>query len=330
MCSIFIKRFGIVLFLFSSVSYADIGSKVSSWFDHMDYANVTSPGVYEGQTARYATLGGISTRAPVRDINLFSIQTPKISAGCGGIDIYSGGFSYIDADQFVDNLRNIGENAESVAFMLAIQIVTPQLAGIMEDINTFAQKANAMSMNSCEAATALVGGAFSYFSEKQANCITKRMDENGEDWTAANHACTTGARLRETEEQGGEPNVGAFTRGNLAWMVLMKDPFFSTDLDFAEVMMNFTGTIIREFTGSESDDPDDTVVFDSVVDEEGSFTELGENIYTALIHGQDSSSSFKIRKCEIERSSDPQGCTRISTEYQEIPKNFESSVKPRR
>ena len=48
-----------------SISSADTAAKVNSWFSDMNYATVTNPGVYEGQTARYATLGGLSTRAPI-------------------------------------------------------------------------------------------------------------------------------------------------------------------------------------------------------------------------------------------------------------------------
>ncbi|WP_286842323.1 hypothetical protein, partial [Idiomarina sp. UBA4206] len=39
---------------------ADTASKVDSWFNNMNYHTVTAPGVYEGQSARFATLGGIS------------------------------------------------------------------------------------------------------------------------------------------------------------------------------------------------------------------------------------------------------------------------------
>lgn len=142
-----------------SVSSADTAAKVNSWFSNMNYATVTNPGVYEGQSARYATLGGVSTRAPItQPFNFINVQTPKFSAGCGGIDFFAGGFSAIDANQFVENLRAIGQNAQSLAFMLAIQIVSPQLSGVMEDINTWAQKLNQMNMDSCQAATALVGG----------------------------------------------------------------------------------------------------------------------------------------------------------------------------
>ncbi|WP_223823293.1 conjugal transfer protein TraH [Candidatus Enterovibrio altilux] len=58
----------------------------------MNYATVTNPGVYEGQSARYATLWEMSTRAPItQPFNFINAQTLKFSAGCGGIDFFAGG-----------------------------------------------------------------------------------------------------------------------------------------------------------------------------------------------------------------------------------------------
>ncbi len=310
---------------FSSYAAAGTAEKVNSWFNNMDYANVTAPGVYEGQTARYATLGGISTRAPItQPFNFVNIQTPKFSAGCGGIDFYAGGFSAINADEFIKNLRAIGQNAQSLAFMLGIQIVSPQLSGVMEDINSWAQKFNALNMDSCEAATQLVGGTLDFFGAKEGNCTIKRMQDFGEDWSTANHNCTPGGgRVNETESSGDSPNEVAFIKGNLAWSVLMQDPLFKSDLDFAELIMNLTGTIIISDISSSDDSGSNIQFVDPAVDENGIFTEQGQNIYTALLLGRKAREGVQIRKCIKDRNSDPDGCSAIANRLQKVTANWQ-------
>ncbi len=57
---------------------ADIEAKVKGWFDRMNYANITEPGVYEGQSARYFTAGGVSMRAPItRPFHFIDVQKAK-------------------------------------------------------------------------------------------------------------------------------------------------------------------------------------------------------------------------------------------------------------
>lgn len=297
---------------------ADTATKVNSWFSNMNYATVTNPGVYEGQSARYATLGGISTRAPItQPFNFVNVQTPKFSAGCGGIDFYAGGFSAIDADQFIDNLRAIGQNAQSLAFMLAIQIVSPQLSGVMEDIQTFANKYLNMNMDSCEAATALVGGTMDYFGAKEGNCTVKRMQDFGEDYNTANYACTTGGSIKSTEASGGDANKIDFIKGNLAWYVLMQDPFFQSDTEFAEVILNLTGTVIIADAGSADDAPSDVRIIEPAIVGDVK-KERFRNIYTALLMGNNATNNLQLYRCTGGATSNPNGCATMSGSLQTI------------
>lgn len=302
---------------FPCAALPDTGEKVNSWFDGMNYSNVTSPGVYEGQTARYATLGGVSTRAPItRPFEFVSVQTPKFSAGCGGIDFYAGGFSAIDSDQFIDNLRAIGQNAQSLAYMLAIQIVSPQLSGVMEDVQTWANKYLNMNMDSCEAATAMVGGTMNLFGASEGNCTVKRMNDFGEDWTKANLACTTGGERRDTENSTGGPNTIDFVKGNLAWYVLMQDAFFSTDLQFAQVVLNITGTVILSNSGTNDDDPTSVRYIEPAITGT-SGSERFDNIYTALLMGASADDSLLVYKC-VGATSDRDGCLAMGNSLETI------------
>ncbi|MEC9364765.1 MAG: conjugal transfer protein TraH [Pseudomonadota bacterium] len=242
--------FAFALVFGSCAARAGIGSDVQDFFDEINYANVTAPGVYEGQSAGYFTGGGLYTRTPIRNYSLLNVQMPRFRAGCGGIDLYSGGFSFINADQFTEMLRNIGSNATSLAFMLALQVVSPQINGVLADIYDWAQKANNAQINSCEAAGAALGGALGLFGAKESGCVVQRMASLGEDYHTADANC------RSNPNDTGTPDPKPyFTHGNLAWKAMMPIDFFRDDLDLAQAVMNLTGTVIVSDDGSADPSP---------------------------------------------------------------------------
>ena len=313
--------FFLLVFLFFQPNPAEagIGDKLDDWFNNQNFNTSTRPGIYETQSARYATLGGISYRAPItQPYRFLTIQTPRFSAGCGGIDLYTGGFSVMNASQFVDALRAIGQNAVSLAFMLAIQIVSPQLSGIMEDIQSWANEYLTMGMDSCEAATKLVGGALEFFGQKEGNCTIKRMQTTGEDYNTANHYCTTGGRIKATEASGGgEDDQIVFTKGNLTWFVLMQNSFFTTDTQFAELIMNMVGTVIYRDDGGGDTDPTGLNHIPAALNEDGTPSPAFENMIAALMYGSDAAVQLLIYRCQSPTAT-PMGCQTIHADRQSI------------
>src|SRR3546814_17290635 len=70
-------------------------SWAESCFDNVTY---TSPGSFEDQTRGYLTAGGMSGRVDVHNDYLMSLSLPMVKAGCGGIDMFLGGMSFLDPD----------------------------------------------------------------------------------------------------------------------------------------------------------------------------------------------------------------------------------------
>ena len=70
---------------------------------------------------------------------------PGYRSGCGGIDLFSGGFSFINSDQLVGLLKNVMNNAKGYAFTLALEAATPQLANVIKYLQEQAAKINAMN-----------------------------------------------------------------------------------------------------------------------------------------------------------------------------------------
>jgi len=192
--------------------------------------------------------------------------------------------------------------------MMAIQVVSPQLSEVMEKVQSWADKAKALNIDSCEAATQLVGGALSVMGASDANCTVKRMDENGEDWTTANYACKNDGKKRETEASG-DANKISFVKGNLAWYTLMSDPFFSANLDMATIVMNITGTLIVAQQAGGDDAPIDSLSLPPAL-ESGIEKERFRHIYSVLLTGN--AGTYNVYTCNSP-TTDKTGCMTIST-----------------
>lgn len=299
---------------------ASISSKLDDWFGAQNYQNVTPSGSYEGQSARYYSLGGYSMRNPVVPIRFVNVQTPRVSAGCGGIDIYAGGFSAIDSDQLLNNIRAIGQNATSLAFMLAISTVSPMLSDIMQKIQGWANEFNKMGKDSCEWAKKAVGGAMSMFTEQDTACIIKAVEQQGMGYTEAENHCTTGGGKTDTLNGPGGPNQVSFVQGNLAWHVMMQNAYFQNDTQIAELVMNLAGTLIIRRTGAASDSPLLPQKIPAAV-VKGVLTPRGEAIFKALMDGGEQ--QLDLYRCTGNVSNNPDtGCATVSATPERV--NFET------
>jgi conjugative transfer pilus assembly protein TraH len=123
------------------------------------YNNVTGPAAYEGQAMNLYTGGSLFLRTPSRNYQLLSAAAPSLRGGCGGIDAFAGAFSFINVDQFVAMLRNIGQNALGLFFMTALQSMAPDIMEAIKYLNKVAQDVNTMGINSCEAAKGLMAAS---------------------------------------------------------------------------------------------------------------------------------------------------------------------------
>jgi conjugative transfer pilus assembly protein TraH len=313
----FISRFALVsvIALTCVSAQASIGSDVQNFFGDINYGNTTAPGVYEGQTAGYFTGGGIYARTPVRNYSLVNIQMPQFRAGCGGIDLFTGGFSFINSQQFVAMLRNIGSNATSLAFMLALQVVSPQIKGVLAEINDWAQKFNQSQINSCQAAGAALGGALSLFGADESSCTVQRVANLGEDYTTADANCRN-----NPNSTGSTTAKPYFTTGNIAWKSMMPIDFFQNDTDLAQAVMNLTGTIIVTDHGSSKPTPTIQRVASQLTT---SADASSGNLVDALLHG----GTVPIYQCS-DATTDASACLNVSSTTTNITISNTQAIVP--
>jgi conjugative transfer pilus assembly protein TraH len=211
--------------------------------------NVSNPAVLQGQTMNLYTGGSLFMRMPKRSYQLATVTPPSWNAGCGGIDLFAGGFSYINKEQFVAMLRNIGSNALGYGFKLAIQNLCPTCDNVMQALQATAQAANRLNMDSCEAAKGVVNAALpdTWTRGKQNAAKNFGVDTNlfeniTDAWTSvmnnesrANQTVNAAASARPEAKD-------ALPTGNVVWKALKKLDGISDEQRM--VLMSMIGSTI--------------------------------------------------------------------------------------
>lgn len=123
-----------------SASWAD------NWFDSATYSD---GGAFKTQQRGYVSGGSFSGRLNLSNDYLMSVQAPSISAGCGGIDGFLGGMSFLDEDYLVQKLQNIMQGAAAVAFDMALKTICKECAETMTKLNAAADYLNGIQINEC-------------------------------------------------------------------------------------------------------------------------------------------------------------------------------------
>ncbi|MFW2449062.1 MAG: conjugal transfer protein TraH [Qipengyuania pacifica] len=232
---------------------AQVGAELNDFFNDMGAsANATGPTAYQGQSAGYYSGGNIWTRFPQKSVNPVNLQLPSIKAGCGGIDVFSGSFSFINTDEIVAMLKATANNALGFAFQLAIKSISPQIASTIEEMAQKAQQMNQFNMNSCETAQNLVGGLWGK-SDRMSSEICKSIGNSQglfSDWAKGRHECGTGGQRESTIAANSDPTIPSESY-NFTWEMLKQSyPSFSDE--FREYLMTFVGTVIYYQDGDPS------------------------------------------------------------------------------
>jgi conjugative transfer pilus assembly protein TraH len=244
------------LMVFSPSSYAtNIGSDLMHFFKNVGMAsNVTTPGSHKDQAAGYYTGGSMTVRNGVKNAQVATLQMPGFRAGCGGIDLWTGGFSHISSDQIIEMLRNIGSSAASYAFMLAIQTISPQTYNIMNELNALATQINQTNINSCETAATLLGGVWPKTDQSSKHLCQSMGSQLGtfSDYAAARQGCgANGDREKVLSQRSGDPRYKNMFAGefNLAWRAIQLNSFLFKSRPLAELFLTLVGSIIVQKKG---------------------------------------------------------------------------------
>jgi conjugative transfer pilus assembly protein TraH len=229
---------------------ADTGSRMDAyWSGSMGSGSITGPSAYTSQTMRAYSAGTLTLRTPQQSLQLFGFQPPSLSAGCGGIDIFAGGFSYVNSAQLVAFMKAVASNAEGYAFNAALGYLCPTCQKWLNDLQHMAQAINSTNISSCQAASALVNTAFSSLEAGAHSLCSELGTSSGafSDMVQGWAQCQSNS-VSQLAGSATAQSVNP-TSLNLAWQAIQKNPLLASDPTFAQTMMTITGTLITNCSG---------------------------------------------------------------------------------
>ena len=171
------KIAGILSAVFLFTNSASAGDMLQFMEDTMKSLSTIAPKAYQGQERGYFIGGSASIRFPNENIQPFSFTPPQLKAGCGGIDIVMGGFSYMNFDYLVQKLQQILQVAPAFAFELALSTLCEKCDNIIKGLDQLANQINQMNLNQCQTAKALAG----YVGQKMGWISSKKQSEGTSD-----------------------------------------------------------------------------------------------------------------------------------------------------
>lgn len=163
-------------------AHANLNEALSGMFTAV---NTTSAGSISSQIRGGMTGGAVTARTPIVAANIIAFDPPRVNAGCGGIDLYAGSFSFINKEQLIALMRAIASNAAGLLFKAAIQAVSPQLSSLITEFQQLVQNMNNLAKNSCAIAQLVVDGAVgglkSMFVDNEKAAATQAQDGSESD-----------------------------------------------------------------------------------------------------------------------------------------------------
>ena len=279
-------------------SYSSFLSDQTDKMFNETLSNVTTPGAYETRQRGVLTGGQYTAHNRIRNVQLFSFSLPSISAGCGGIDIFAGSFSFINSDQLVALMRSIASNAVSYAFSVALETMSPTI------------------INSCRIAQGFVNDIASNFVKegqiKNRVSLTETVSGAWNDFSAIfNHHEPAIETLDEEEKKQ------IYGNGNIMYHALKDSSAltaFGGKNDKAEIeqVMSVTGMVIV----TAKDDTSESATDDNKVDSQTQ----PPSIKFAELLTADKKDKLNYYKCKND------DCSEVATEQREGYEGLSSKI----
>jgi conjugative transfer pilus assembly protein TraH len=236
----------IALTLIASTATADLDDALQSMY----VVTGNEPNIYQSQRRLGIDAGYLRLRAPVNTFNVVNFSPPRFDVGCGGLDLYGGSFSFINAEQFRQLLRQIGANALGYAFKLALSSICAdceaQLTQLMNDI---AEKTQ-MQVDSCKWAQGLVedsAKALGFKFEQEHSMEEAAQGTFGDTWEAIQSMFddphTDKSGLEADGANSTDPEVGNYTWNALTITATgNRFTFAAGNITHNELLMNIAGS----------------------------------------------------------------------------------------
>ncbi len=206
----------------------------------------SSPAAYQSQRRGVITGGSFHARTSINETHLTGFVPPDFSAGCGGIDLYAGSFSFINSEQFNKLIRDIAGNASGYLLGLAISAMNEKAYQHIEALQEKIMHLNSLFSNSCRMGQGIVNSlpmpaAMKKFqTDASLNISRSNVADTFQAFTGTGLANRDPVKAwsQSASEQSKQQMIG-----NLVWNALKKSSVISTP-DFQEAVMSLTGTVV--------------------------------------------------------------------------------------
>lgn len=229
------------------------------------YINVTAPDYTTSQFRGTLSGGSLYMRVPQSNIQLFSMDPPRYSAGCGSVDPYMGSFSFLKSAQLTQFLRDVAQNVPPLLFQMAVAQMFPQLDAAVKKFQTIAQDMNSQQINSCQMARGLIdaaknpAAAMADLQEGISNGMSKLKGWADDIADAANIAVTQPSKATDDANAltNGNGTKEVKELGNITWNALMARTWSGgllnladTEANAQQIVMSMIGTEVRKGGGT--------------------------------------------------------------------------------
>jgi len=236
------------------IAHAALDDDLNNYFDHL-VNNPKAEDAYKAQAAGYYGGGEIVMKNDIRDLQIMHIDLPNFTAGCGGIDLFKGGFSMINSQDLIEFFKATLSNALGYSFTLAMESATPEIANVMKYLKDMADKINQTNFNSCEMAEGLVGSLWDQvYSADRHICAALKNIGGAADYASARQACGVGGQLNETLQNSRNSVYKNFTayKMNITWSAAQQSKLLHDNQNLAELAMALVGATIFKGEGKEA------------------------------------------------------------------------------
>jgi conjugative transfer pilus assembly protein TraH len=305
----------LALVLLSSTTTSHAG--LQDALDGMFLSNGTAATAFENQSRGGFVGGRLGMRTPIRNINLVAFDPPRFSAGCGGIDMFGGSFSFINADQIVALFRQIAANSIGLAFKAAIAAINPQLDTLMTNFQSMVQSLNENMKNTCAVANQIVktfsdpsarkkaAEDIAAAGETAAGSFTDMMAGITQMFTSPGTTEKT-ATADGTCDVCGNPVWKALADSNAGQMLGNPDTGQTDAASDNEMIMSLIGTVVMNKAAGTEQNPDGSPKIDV-----GAMFSPSLTLYD-LRDGNTAGKDVKILRCKDGK--DRNKCTDVGTE----------------
>lgn len=243
------KRMLPVLLLCGALAFSSVvDASLQTSLDSMFMSNATPPQAYNSQSRGGFVGGGLSVRSPISNINAVAFDPPRLSAGCGGIDMYGGSFTFINAAQLAALFRQIAANAAGALFKMAIDSISPEIGKVMKDFQDTLQNLNNMLKNTCAIGTSVAHAITDPVAglqglQNQAQSIRTSWGKVTDSMAAMmNDTTSPQSNMEDAASTGAMPGYG-----NLVWKALAESNagaiLGTVDTPFNQVLTSAGGSV---------------------------------------------------------------------------------------